>query len=250
MITVGPGTHPEADEFWKTKLGSKPNGARVLGGAMVRNLADIFENYYDMMVAYACDYPFEIPDGVKKIAVMWHQNYPFVTGFKVWQRVNIKLIDYDVDYYCNEPAILKLIKEGGGKAFYLPRFIDTRNYPVFNESKSVETLWFGNAWGEFQDEFDYYKRTVKKPYWITHGELGLGDKKIRDLNRYYTLQTVAKAKKVWAIGISQLEAQFYGADIVSYRDGILPFYDQNTIREYLIGLLDEIGAEKIPRLRK
>lgn len=237
MIIIAPGSHPEADRFWKEKLGSKPNGARTLGGAIADNLSDIFEPHYDMLVTYASDYKFEIPDGVKKIAVIWHQNFPWVEGFKVWQRVNLKLQGYDVDYFVNESALLSLIKDVHKQAYYLPRFIDTTEYPKFNVEKEIKTLWFGNAWGEFRNEFDAYKSLAENPLWITHGKLGVGEKTIRGLSREETLEVLAKSQTVWAIGVSQLEAQYYGCNVASYRGEPLPFYDQNTIRDYLKDLL-------------
>lgn len=238
MIIVSPNHHPEADKFWKEKLNSKPNGARTLGGAIADNLSDIFAEHYDMLVTYASDYPFDIPEGVKKIAVIWHQNFPWVEGFKVWQRVNIRLKDYDVDYFVNESVLLSLIKDVYKKAYYLPRFIDTTDYPKFNKKKDIKTLWFGNAWGEFRNEFDAYKSLVEKPLWITHGKLGEGDETIKELTREETLEIVARAQVVWAIGVSQLEAHYYGCDIASYRGEPLPFYDQNTIKVYLRDILD------------
>lgn len=237
MIIIAPGSHPEADKFWKEKLGSKPNGARTLGTAIANNLADIFEPHYDMLVTYASDYKFEIPDGVKKIAVIWHQNFPWVEGFKVWQRVNCKLTDYDVDYFVNESVLLSLIKDVYKQAYYLPRFIDTTEYPKFNVERDIKTLWFGNAWGEFQGEFAMYKNLAEKPMWISHGKLGCGEEVIKEVDREETLRTLARTQTAWAIGVSQLEAQYYGCEIASYRGEPLPFYDQNTIRDYLKDLL-------------
>lgn len=237
MIIIAPGSHPEADKFWKEKLSSKPNGARTLGTAIANNLANIFEPHYDMLITYASDYKFEIPDGVKKIAVIWHQNFPWVEGFKVWQRVNCKLTDYDVDYFVNESVLLSLIKDVYKQAYYLPRFIDTTEYPKFNVEKDIKTLWFGNAWGEFQGEFAMYKNLVEKPMWISHGKLGCGEEVIKEVDREETLRTLARAQTVWAIGVSQLEAKYYGCDIASYRGEPLPFYDQSTIRDYLKDLV-------------
>lgn len=240
MIVVAPGSHPQADKFWQEKLHCKPNGARTLGSAMAKNIADLFEPYYDMVIAYASDIPYDIPEGVKKIAIMWHQNYPWTDGFKVWQRVNVRLQGYEVDYFVNEQKLIDLIKEFCPNVYYLPRFIDTSEYPKFDVKKDIDTLWFGNAWGEFKGEFDMYKHVVPNPMWITHGELGRGNKKVMELpDRKTTLEMVARSKTVWAIGISQLEAQFYGAKIVSYRGPVLPYYNEKTIRSYLRRLLQQ-----------
>lgn len=244
MHIISPGNHPTADKFWKEMLGSKPNGARTLGAAVTKNLADIFAEHYDMLVAYASDYDFEIPDGVKKIAVIWHSNFPWVEGFKAWQRVDIKLKKYDVDYFVNEFVILSLIKDVHKNTYYLPRFIDTTQYPKTKVKKDIKTLWFGNAWGEFQYEFGMYKSLAEKPMWISHGKLGCGDETIKELDREETLKTIARTQTVWAIGVSQLEAHYYGCDIASYRGEPLPFYDQNTVREYLTDLLNnKIGTK-------
>lgn len=237
MIIIAPGSHPEADKFWKEKLGSKPNGARTLGSAIAKNLADIFEPHYDMLITYASDFKFDIPKGVKKIALIWHQNFPWTDGFKTWQRVNLKLQDYDVDYFVNESVLLSLIKDVYPQAYYLPRFIDTSEYPMFLAKKDIKTLWFGNAWGEFQSEFAMYKSVVEKPIWISHGKLGCGDEVIKEVDREETLRTLARAQTVWAIGVSQLEAKYYDCDIASYRGEPLPFYNQITIRDYLKDLL-------------
>lgn len=240
MIIVAPGKHPDADKFWKEKLKCKPNGARTLGSAMEKNLADLFEPYYDMFVCYASDIDFEIPEGVKRIAVMWHQNFPWTDGFRCWQRVNNKLLNYEVDYYVNEPRLINIIKDVYPNVYYLPRFIDTTAYPKFDNKKTIKTLWFGNAWGEFTAEFDAYKHRVAEPMWITHGELGVGDRKLKELDsRTETLETLSKAEVVWAIGISQLEAQYYGAKVVSYRGPVLPFYNEKTIRSYTKKLLKQ-----------
>lgn len=249
MIILSPGNHPTADKFWKDMLGSKPNGARTLGSAQAEHLAPIFAKYYDMMVCYASDFPFEIPAGVKRIAVMVHQNFPWVESFKVWQRTNIKFKGYEVDYFANEPKIIALIREGGGKCYYLPRFIDTALYPTFKVRKSIPELWFGNPWNEFKGEFEMYKATTCGK-WICHGELGEGDKVIKKLDRYDTLLNVARAKKVWAIGVSQLEAQHYGCEVVSYRGPVLPFYDQKKIKPYTLNLLNEIWGSRGPGFGK
>ena len=241
MIVVSPNHHPEADKFWREKLGRKPNGARTLGSAQAKYLTDAMSPYYDMLITYASDYPFDIPKGAKRIAVMWHSNFPWMDGFKCWQRVNVRLIDYEVDYFVNEKPLLNLIKEVYPRAFYLPRFIDATKYPHTLCIKTIDTLWFGNKWNEFVFDFDTYIHSVKEPYWICHGEMGLGEKKIKPLNRMETLLTLAKAKKVWAIGVSQLEAQFYGCDIVSYRGGVLPFYDEVGIQKYVKRLMEEIN---------
>lgn len=251
MIVIAPGSHPEADTFWKEKLGSRPNGARTLGSAIAKNLADVFEPYYDMLVCYASDIKFDIPKGVKRIAVIWHQNYPWTEGFKVWQRVNVKLKNYDVDYFVNEQTLMNLIDDVYKQVYFMPRFIDTTEYPKFNCKKTIPTLWFGNAWGEFQNEFKNYKEMVAVPLWISHNKMAVGDKEPRELNRKTTLQTLAKTKVVWAIGISQLEAQFYGCEVISYRGPVIPFYDQDNIREYMGSFLQkEIRPLGVPRLRK
>ena len=249
MYIISPGHHKTADKYWKEKLGSKPNGARTLGSAQAKYLAPVFERYYDMLITYCSAFEFEIPKGVKKIAVCWHQNFPWVDAFKQWQRVNIKFQGYEVDWFCNERKIVELINEGGGRAFYLPRFIDTHAMPK-GKPKKIDHLWFGNQWGGFQGEFAEYKRTNKEPYWITHGSFGLGDKKIRDVSHEEALEIVSQAKEVWAIGISQLEAQYYGANIVSYRGDVLKYLDEKIAPEYLNRLLNKIWTERDPSLGK
>lgn len=248
MNIIKPGNHPAADKFWETVLNKKPNGARTLGDAQAKWLAKCFEPYYDLLVTYASEYDFDIPEGTKRIAIMTHQNFPWVAGLRSWQKVNNKLQGYEVDYFINEQNLINLVKEAGGRAFYLPRFIDATKYPRFLHEKDIETLWFGNAWGEFQGEFAMYKNTVKNPVWITHGNFGAGDKTIRSLSRMETLAILARAKEVWAIGISQLEAQLYNCDIVSYRGPVLPYYDQKTIVPYTKELLNKIWSEKNPTL--
>ena len=240
MIIIHPDNHEKAINFWKNTLGGKPNGARTLGAAQAKYLAPIFEPYYDMMITYASDIPVEIPHGVKKIAIMWHQNFPWSSGITVWRRTRWHYIRYDVDYFCNEPHIIELIREAGGSAFLLPRFIDTTTLPAPPATKIFPTLWFGNRWAEFGGEFEKYKMKNKHPYWLSHGVLGLGEKKLYEIDREDALQIVNEAKKVWAIGVSQLEAQYFGAEIVSYRGEILPFYDQETIQDYAGNLLQEI----------
>ena len=249
MEIIAPNSHPTADKVWREQLGSKPNGARTLGSAQAKYLAPLFEPYYDEMVCYASDYQFEIPEGAKRIAVMVHQNYPWVEAFKIWQRTNVKLKRYEVDYFANEPKIVELIRQGGGKCFYLPRFIDTTEYPIFSDIKKYKHLWFGNPWNEFKKEFEYYKDTTHG-WWICHGRFGRNDKVIKELNRFETLRILSQAKEVWAIGVSQLEAQYYGCKIVSYRDGVLPFYNEDTIQDYTKDLLEKIWRERRPRLGK
>ena len=243
MEIISPGHHPVADRFWHFALGEKPNGARTLGKAQAKNLADLFEPYYDLMVTYASEHEFDIPKGAKRIAVMVHQNYPWQAGLRSWQKVNSKLSNYDVDYFVNEETLLKLIKESGGRAFLLPRFIDTTEYPTFNVERTHPTLWYGNAWGEFQFEYETYLNSVAEPFWVSHGRLGFGDMPLGEVNRQKALEILAKSEKIWAIGVSQLEARFYGAEVVSYRGDILPYYDQHTIRPYVKKLLEEIKSE-------
>lgn len=250
MYIISPGHHPVADEVWRTKLNSKPNGARTLGSAQAKYLAGEFEKHYDMLVTYCSSFDFDIPEDVKKIAVCWHQNFPWVDAFKQWQRTNLKFKDYEVDWFCNEEKIVELINEGGGRAFYLPRFIDTKEMPKPKIAKEYDTLWFGNQWGGFQNEFAMYKRNAHKPYWVAHGTFGYGDKKIREVNHEQSLDIVNKARVVWAIGVSQLEAQYLGARIVSYRGKILPYYDETTIPLFTRRLLDKIWSERDPGLGK
>lgn len=246
MIVISPNHHPEADKFWREKSGGRINGARILGAAQAKYLAPLFDRY-DMMVTYASDFPFEIPNNVKRIAVMHHANWPKEESFKLWQRVNVKLWGREVDYFCNEQFIIDLIKEGGGRAYYLPRFIDTSKYPHTLCIKTIDTLWLGNRWACFEGEYQCYCQSVKKPLCIDGGWLWNGQTKIRPVKREQVPIMLAKAKKVWAIGVSQLEAQFYGCDIVSYRGGILPFYDEVSIQKYVKDLLDKIWAERDPR---
>lgn len=244
MIIIAPGSHPEADKFWKEQLCSKPNGARTLGTAIAKNLADIFEPHYDMLITYASDFKFEIPNGVKKIAVIVHQNFPWVEAFKVWQRSNVKLWGYEVDYFCNEQTLIKLIREGGGHCYYLPRFIDTTEYPKPKKNKTIDELWFTNVWDVWKDTFDEYKRQHPDGAWISHGCFGIGDRKIKNLNRDETLNIVNSAKTVWSLGVSQLEAKYFGANVVSLRGAVLDFYDQKTIVPYTKKLLDDINKHR------
>lgn len=242
MYILGTKNHKKANAVWKELLNGKPNGARTLGAA-IEKLSDYFEPYYDMLITYASDIEFEMPKDVKKIAVIWHQNYPWASGITSWRKVNKKLKGYDVHYFCNEEHIIELIKESKGKAFYLPRFIDTKSIPIPKggyEIKYIPTLWFGNRWNEFGCEFENYKKN-EKPYWISQGMFGKGDKEITELTREEALEVVASTRKVWAIGISQLEAKYLGAEIVSYRGEEHPYYDQNTIKKYLKELLSSIN---------
>lgn len=243
MIVVSPNHHPEADRVWREVLGGRVNGARVLGAAQAKYLAPLFDRY-DMLVTYASNISFDIPNNVKRIAVCWHQNWPKEEAFKTWQRVNVSLRDYEVDYFCNEHFIVDLIREGGGRAYYLPRFIDTTHYPKTNCTKTINTLWLGNRWRMFKGEYQLYCQSVEKPLCIDGGWLFNGEKKIRPVKREQVPLMLAKAKTVWAIGVSQLEAQFYGCEIVSYRGDVLPFYDENTIREYTKNLLDKIWTKR------
>lgn len=241
MIILDPSNHTEANKVWREVLGSRPNGARTLGEAASKYLSPIFERHYDMFVTYAADIKFEIPEGVERIAVMWHQNFPWASGIAVWRKVNSVLWKYDVDYFCNEKHIVKLIRENGGQAYYLPRFIDTATMVEPKKEKTIDTLWFGNRWDEFRKEFTQYYLTTKRPYWLSHNIFGLGDERLYDLgDRKDALRIVAEAKKVWAIGVSQLEAQYLGAEVISYRGDIAPFYDQNTITLYLEKLLQTV----------
>lgn len=240
MIVISPGHHPVADKFWKEKLGGRLNGARVLGEAQAKYLTPLFEQKYDMLITYASDMDFEIPDSVKRIAVMWHFNFPKVEAFRLWQKVNLKLKGYYVDYFSNDQDVIALVREVGGRIFYLPRFIDTNEYPKFDVKKTIPTLWMGNKWNEFKFEFDNYIKN-ESPAWISQGQLGLGKTIFNPhLSREATLRLLAKTKEVWAIGICQLEAQYYGCEVVPYRGERLPFYDQNTIKSYLEALLQSI----------
>lgn len=246
MIILDPSNHETANKVWREKLNCKPNGARTLGAAASKYLSPIFEQDYDMFVTYAVDIPFDIPDGVKKIAVMWHQNYPWQSGIAVWRKANYTLRDYDVDYFCNEKQIVQLIREGGGSAYFLPRFIDTTVMPTPNKKKTIPNLWFGNRWNEFGGEFARYTMEVKPAYWLSHNIFGKDDKQIVELDGDDALTIVNEARDVWAIGISQLEAQYLGARVHSYRGEVLPFYDQNTIPLYLEKLLQTV-VRKSPK---
>lgn len=250
MYIISPANHETANKVWREQLGSRPNGARTLGTSSAKYLADEMSKYYDMFVTYCVNYPFEIPDGVKTIAVMWHQNFPWTEGFKQWQRVNIDLAGYEVDYFVNEQKMVDLIREVGGRAFYLPRFIDTNTLPEPAE-KTIPNLWFGNKWGEFRGEFEQYKATYERAPWVTQGNYGIGDKVLREnISQEQALMLVARAKVVWAIGLSQLEAQALGAEVISYRGEVLPLYTEKTAPLYLRRLLDEIWSERLPSLRK
>jgi len=245
MYIIGVNNHYAANKFWKERLGSKPNGARVLGAAMEKYLAPIIERYYDAAIFYAADLitP-EMLDRIpldKKVFVAVHHNWPKEESFRCWQRVNVKLWGREVDYFCNEQFIIDLIREGGGRAYYLPRFIDTSKYPKTNCTRTIDTLWLGNRWACFEAEYQYYCQSVKKPLCIDGGWLWNGQTKIRPIKREQIPKILAQTKKVWAIGVSQLEAQFYGCDIISYRGGILPFYDEVSIQKYVKKLMEEIN---------
>lgn len=242
MKIVSPGNHPTADEFWEKSLGGKPNGARTLGSAMAKYFPPLLGPYFDLMVCYSASFDFEIPEGTRRIAVFGHQNHPHTDGFKVWQKVNLKLKDYETVYFYNDPTMVTLIKQFA-PCYLLPRFIDTELYPNLSRKKTIDTLWLGNVWGAMEGEFDMYKRSNPKPYWISKGVFGLGDKKIKELNRTETLKKLALAKKVWAIGVSQLEAKYYGCEVVSYKNEVIPYYDQHTIIPYLEKLLKKIEVE-------
>lgn len=247
MYIISPANHETANKVWREQLGSRPNGARTLGTSSAKYLADEMSKHYDMFITYCVNYPFEIPDGVKTIAVMWHQNFPWTEGFKQWQVVNLKLAGYEVDYFVNEHKMVDLIREGGGRAYYLPRFIDTNLLPEPAREKDIPTLWFGNTWGEFRSEFANYKATVDTPYWITQGRYGFGDEVIDDdISHEDALKIVARAKVVWAIGLSQMEARALGAEIISYRGAPHPFYTEKTAPVYLRRLLNEIWSERSP----
>lgn len=241
MITIHPNNHKRAIKVWLRLLGGKPNGARTLGSAINKYCAKCFEPYYDMLITYASDIAVDVPNGVKKIAIAWHQNYPWVNGLACWKKVNAIYSDYEVDYFCNEPRIIELIKEQGGNAYYLPRFIDTTTLPTPSKEKTIPTLWYGNRWAEFANEFAYYKQYAAEPLWISQGQLGLGDNKIRDISRSEALEILNQANVVWAIGVSQLEAKYLGAEVVSYRGDPHPFYTQETIVPYLEELLTNIN---------
>lgn len=250
MAIISPKNHTEANKVWKEMLGSRPNGARTLGEAQAKYLSKEFAKYYDLLVTYCVNYPFEIPEGTKRIAVMWHQNYPWTEGFKQWQRVNIKLKDYQVDYFVNEHKMVNLIKDVNGNAFFLPRFIDTETLPKPLE-KTIDVLWYGNRWNEFQAEFNMFMSRASTPFWVSQGKFGKGDKVIKDnLTHEESLDILRRARIVWAIGISQLEAQALGAEVVSYRGPALPLYTEKTAPVYLRRLLDKIWSERDPSLRK
>lgn len=240
MLIISPENHENANKIWREKLDCKPNGARTLGTAAAEYLAPALAPYYDLFVTYGVDIEFPIPDGTKNIAVMWHQNYPWAAGITAWRRVNERLSGYTVDYFCNEETIVALIREAGGRAFFLPRFIDTTTLPT-PKPKRISNLWFGNRWGEFGVEFQLFLNN-KKPYWISQGVFGIGEKEIAELDHEQALEIVSEAKNVWAIGLCQLEAKALGANVITYRGEPLPFYDQNTIVDYLKDLI--LGGKK------
>lgn len=241
MYIVKPGKHPVADKIWKEQLGGSMNGARTLGTAQAKHLSKLFEQVgYDMLVTYASDMDFEIPGNVKRIAVMWHANYPWLAGVSLWRKVDAKLGKYQVDYFSNEPHLVELIKEQGGRAYYLPRFIDTKTLPIPKKDKSIPSLWLGNRWASFENQFQRYISSNKTPCWISQGKFGVGKEEKYTINREDTLEILNDSKVVWAIGISQLEAMYLGCKVIPYRDGLLPFYDQNTIKVYLRALLQSI----------
>ena len=247
MKVVSPGHHPAADKFWKEELNCKLNGARTLGSAMAKYFPPLLEPYFDLMVCYSASFPFEIPAGARRVAVFCHQNYPYPESFNLWQKIHLKLRDYETIYFYNDPTMVKLVGDFA-PCYYLPRFIDTTAYPKLHCNKVIDTLWLGNAWASVSGAFETYKKENTKPYWISKGTFGCGDKKIRELTRLETLQKLCSAKRVWAIGISQLEAQYYGCEVVPYKDGVLPFYDQNSIRGCLKDLLEKARAERFPGL--
>ena len=242
MKVISPGHHPTADKFWRKQLKCNPNGARTLGSAMAKYFPPLLENYFDMMVCYSASFSFDIPEGTRRIAVFGHQNFPPTEGFRVWQKVNAKLKGYEVIYFYNDPTMVKMINEFG-RAYLLPRFLDTDDYPTIKAGKIFDTLWLGNVWDSVQGMFDAYKETATYPYWVSKGVFGFRDMEIKQVNREETLRLLAQTKTAWAIGISQLEARLYGCDVVPYKDGVLPFYDQHTILPYLQRLLDEIGPK-------
>lgn len=247
MYILDPSNHENANRIWREMLSSKPNGARTLGTAVSKYLAPAFEPYYDMLITYASDIPFDIPKDVRKIAVIWHQNFPWAAGISAWRKVNSILYWYDVDYFCNEKKIVQLIRESGGKAHFMPRFIDTTTLPKPKKEKTIDTLWFGNRWNEFRREFVQYQREVKTPYWLSHNIFGNGEEELYEVDRTDALKILNDAKTVWAIGISQLEAQYLGAEVHSYRGDVLPFYDQNTIKDYVARLLLSIRDQRAPK---
>lgn len=247
MYILDPSNHTEANKVWRGLLGGRPNGARTLGEAASKYLSPVLEPHYDMFITYAADLPFEVPKGVRKIAVMWHQNFPWASGIAVWRKVNSVLWEYDVDYFCNEKQLVTLIKENGGRAYYLPRFIDTTTLPTPQKKKHIDTLWFGNKWDEFRKEFTKYQWSVATPYWLSHNIFGKGDDRLYDLDREDALSIVNDAKVVWAIGISQLEAQYLGANVLSYRGDVLPLYDQTTAPLYLAKLVQCIQDQRCPK---
>lgn len=248
MIIVAPGSHPQADTVWKELLKGKPNGARTLGSWQRFHLAKLFAPYYDMFVTYAADIPFEIPEGVKKIAVCWHQNYPYAAGISKWRKTNRMLAGYEVHYFVNEPHLIELIHEQGGRAFLLPRFVDTKSLPKPRKEKTIPTLWYGNRWAEFGREFCEYCK-LPHPYWVSGGFFGKGEEALYEIDRRDALKILGMAKDVWAIGVSQLEAKYLGATVHSYRDKELPFYDQRTIVPYTQKLLEKINLRR-PGLRE
>lgn len=251
MYILSPKNHETANKFWKEKLGGRPNGARTLGTATEKYLAKEFEKHYDMLITYAIDFPFTIPEGVKTIAVMWHANFPWTEGFKLWQKSTIKLAGYEVDYFVNEHRMVDLINEVGGRAFFLPRFIDTTTLPAIPKEKKIKTLWYGNRWNEFEGEFGKYLVDNEEPYWVSQGKFGLGNDVIYEkLDHKQSLDILKYAEKVWAIGLSQLEAKALGAEVVSYRGPTIPLYTQKTAPVYLRRLLDEIWSKRNPTLGK
>ena len=247
MKIIGVGSHPVADDFWKNVLGGKPNGARVLGANQEKFLAPIIEKYYDAAIFYAADLVSDemlkdIPKG-SRIFVAHHQNYPWAAGISKWRRVNKQLAEYEVDYFANEPHIIELIDEQGGRAFLLPRFIDVKALPKPKEEKTIPTLWYGNRWAEFGAQFAKYSQ-IKHPYWISGGFFGKGEKALYEISRKDALRILNDAKYVWAIGVSQLEAKYLGAKVIPYRDDLLPYYDQKTIVPYVKELLNEINLRR------
>lgn len=247
MKIIGVGSHPVADEVWATTLQKKPNGARTLGRWQELYLTPIIEKYYDAAIFYAADLVSaemlkDIPEG-SRLFVAHHSNFPWASGISKWRKTNRMLAGYEVDYFVNEPHLIELIEEQGGRAFLLPRFISTGAMPKIHKEKTIPTLWYGNRWAEFAREFYEYCK-LSHPYWISGGFFGKGGEALYEIDRRDALRILGMARDVWAIGVSQLEAKYLGARIHSYRDKELPFYDQRTIVPYTKKLLDEINLRR------
>lgn len=245
MFVIDPTNHTKANKKWETVCAGVPNGARTLGLSVSKYLAPTFFPYYDLLITYCANVPFDMPEDVKKIAVIHHQNYPRIAAVKGWRELNRMYSGYTLDFFCNVEEVVDLFREqqafhhSKGKTFFLPRFIDTTTMPEPKEKKEIPTLWFGNRYGAFEKQFSQYLKKNEHPYWLSKNVFGVGERELFKIeDREDVLEIVNSAREVWAIGICQLEAKYLGATTHSFiRNGDLPLYTEKTIVPYLEELL-------------